>query len=272
MDCRTAREWIDLYIDGVIGSAQSEELHAHAASCPACKKELEDALRIKTALEALGQMEPPEGLASGAVRKVRKRKIVPIAYISAAAAAVLALVIIFTSGMLPQLSNGSTGNGSEKVMMGAPEQAEGELFSMDLASAAAEESAADEAAPAEMAPEIMVQEAPRMESPMTAAGAKEEEAGEASDAVADGGVAGAVPAPYCIVYVPQERSTDIRAAVENIITEYGVVYAVAVSDGRESWSFILPAEALQQMTELIAELSADGEITADQMIEFVFGK
>ena len=154
MDCQTAKEKIDLYIDGVLNSAETEELNAHAASCPSCQEELENALRLKKALAALGELEPPEGLAREAVRKARKRRAVPFAYISVAAAAVIALAVMLTSGMLPNAGGDADNGVRENVMMAAPAEGaqQDESYAMDMAPAAAEAPAAEMAPAATEAP------------------------------------------------------------------------------------------------------------------------
>ena len=266
MDCRTSKENIELYIDGVLSSAQTEELYAHADTCPECKKELENSLRLKKALAALGRLEAPEGLAKEAVRKARKRR-VPFAYISAAAAAMIALVVILTSGVLPNAGGGASNKGvQESIMMAAPEEDGGvqdEAYAMDMAPAPAE-APAEEMMPA-------ATEAPAAEEPA------------ASDVMMEPEIFAAqtqeVPKiaddtdsefPDYTVYVPDDLAVDIRAALENMIVEYGFEYR-DVSDGMtDSISFVITEDIIDLVSELTADLPLDGVLTEGQIIEIVF--
>ncbi len=267
MDCRTAKENIELYIDGVLSSAQTEELYAHADTCPECKKELENALRLKKALAALGRLEAPEGLAKEAVRKARKRRTVPFAYISAAAAAVITLVVILTSGVLPNTGGGvANGEVQENIMMAAPADGaeQDESYAMDMAPAAAE-APAEEMAPA-------ATEAPAPEEPATDYTVMESEG--MIDAQTQGvpKVAGETGSetPDYIVYVPDDLAADIRAALENMIVEYGFDSNI-VSDGMtDSISFVITEDIIDLVSELTADLPLEGGLTEGQLIEFVF--
>ncbi len=124
MDCRFFNENIDLFVDGLLSDSDRRQFLEHAASCISCQKALDDALRIKNALAALGDLEPPEGLAKSAIQKAKKKK--PLfAYVSgaaAAAAAVIALAVILTTG--PK-NDGMTRFADENTMsaMIAPQQA-----------------------------------------------------------------------------------------------------------------------------------------------------
>ena len=267
MDCRTAKENIELYIDGVLSSAQTEELYAHADTCPECKKELENALRLKKALAALGRLEAPEGLAKGAVRKARKRRAVPFAYISAAAAAVIALVVILTSGVLPNTGGGADNRGvQESIMMAAPADGaeQGESYAVDMAPAA------DEAPVEEMAPAAT--EAPAAEEPAAEYSVMEPEEMITAQTQEVPKMAGDVGSelPDYTVHVPDDLAVNIRAALENMIVEYGFDYNT-VSDGNtNSISFVITEDIIDLVSELTADLPLEGELTVGLAIEFVF--
>ena len=102
MNCQTVKGKIDLYIDGVLSSADTEPFLAHVESCQDCKRELEDMLRLHKALRSLGDVEPPSGLAEAAARKARKRRGMPIAYISVGVAAALAFTLLLTNVISPR--------------------------------------------------------------------------------------------------------------------------------------------------------------------------
>ena len=135
MDCRTVQENIGLFVDDMLSEAEKRQLLDHTASCPSCREALEDTMRIKQALGSLNELEPPEGLARSAIAKAKKNK--PLftyaSVATAAAAAVIALAIVLTSGPMPK-------NAAEDPMM----------YSMDCA-------------PAEEAAEMAPAEEPQME-------------------------------------------------------------------------------------------------------------
>ncbi len=274
MDCRNAKEKIELYIDGVLSSAQTEELYSHAEACPDCKKELDNAIRLKNALAALGGLQPPEGLAREACRKASRRRSVPFAYISVAAAAVITLVVVLTSGVLQNADGGSTRNAEESIMMAAPAEGapQDEMYSMDMAPAAeapAEEPAATEAPAAmeEPAAEEMA-EAPEIQYAMT----ETEEASYVQDGQPNPKIAGGLGerTPSCIVYVPDELEADIREALEDMIIEYGIEYNGEIETG--SMMFMVTEDIAERLTELTADLQIEGSIIEGQAIEFIFNQ
>lgn len=130
MDCRKVQQRIDLFIDGTLSGAQAQELEQHVSSCAACKKALDDALRLKKALSLLGDKQPPAGLAQSAIKKARRRPV--YAYISAATAVAAAAIVL-----VAVLSTGRIGGGDD--LAAAPE--EPMMFSAEMAS--------EEAAPME---------------------------------------------------------------------------------------------------------------------------
>ena len=267
MDCQTSKENIELYIDGVLSSAQTEELYAHADTCSECKKELENSLRLKKALAALGRLEAPEGLAKEAIRKARKKSRVPFAYISAAAAAMIALVVILTSGVLPNAGGGAANKGvQESILMAVPEDGgvQDEAYAMDMAPAPAE-APAEEMAPA-------ATEAPAAEKPAASDVTIEPEEMFAVQTQEVPKVAGDTDfeSPDYTVYVPDDLAADIRVALENMIIEYGFEYK-DVSDGMtDSISFVITEDIIDLISELTADLPLDGVLTEGQIIEFVF--
>jgi hypothetical protein len=99
MDCKTAEEYINLYIDKMLGENEAKELFSHAASCRKCERELENALKLKDAMADMGELEPPAGLAAGAIKKAKKRRYPAFIYVSSGIAAAVALVLIFSSGL-----------------------------------------------------------------------------------------------------------------------------------------------------------------------------
>lgn len=101
MDCKTAKEYIDMYVDDMLDDAEKQQLMFHIQSCDQCKKEYDNAMRLKAALSGLDELEPPEGLAQSAIRKARRHKVPSFTYITAAVAAAVALVVVLSSGLFP---------------------------------------------------------------------------------------------------------------------------------------------------------------------------
>lgn len=133
MDCRTAQENIGLFVDGMLGEDEARRLQDHMASCPSCLKEMEDLVRVKKALGSLEELEPPAGLAQSAIKKAKKRPW--LAYVSAAtaaAAAVIALTVLVSTGPLDKTENTSEAamfaGEAEEAMDMAPAPAEAPLM------------------------------------------------------------------------------------------------------------------------------------------------
>ncbi len=107
MDCRIAQENIDLFVDGLLSEQDRQQLLEHAASCAACQKTVDDAVRLKNALASLPELDPPKGLAMSAIKKAKNKKplFVYISAATAAAAAVIALVVVLTPGF--NMDNGT---------------------------------------------------------------------------------------------------------------------------------------------------------------------
>ena len=150
MDCQTAKEYIDLYADGMLDDAAVERLKAHLQSCECCREELEKTTRLKHALAGLDTLQPPQGLAKSAIRKARRTR--PIfAYATAAVAAVAALVFVFASGILTNersLSQKAAENQAAysmaPEMMAAPDANADDSFTMSAAGTAPEAYPQDE--------------------------------------------------------------------------------------------------------------------------------
>lgn len=265
MDCRNAKENIDLFIDGVLSSAQTEELYVHADVCLECKQELENAVRLKRALAALGRMEAPKGLAKSAMHKAKKpRKAIPFAYISAAAAAVIALVIFLASGTLPGANSGSADSSTENRMMAAPAEGapEDEGYMMD---AMPEAPAAEEpAAPA--APE----EATAADGEMQFFLAEDQTSTVNEQGVPKISASNTEVVPTCFVYVPEALDADIRDALQSLIIEYGLEYVD--DDVTNSILIIVTQDVEERLSELTADLDTEGIIQEGQAIQFLFNQ
>lgn len=178
MDCRTVQQNLDLFVDGFLSESDRQQLFDHAANCAACKKAIDDAVRLKNALASLGELEPPRGLAMSAIKQARKKK--PIfAYISVGTAAVAAAV-----ALVMVLGPGSGMDNSTRMSAGA------EMYS---------ESAAEEAG----APQADMMEAPQE--------ARSDADGAASDDIADI-MQLPVRESETVVYLSEEEFTAAEAS------------------------------------------------------------
>jgi len=256
MDCRSAKENIDLYVDGYLTPEQMREFESHAAACSACRNDVDNTLRLKSALAALGQLEAPEGLAQSAVRKARRRRIPPFAYITAAAAAVVALAVVVSSGILPTQDMDS-GKQSERIMTAE-----------SFLSGAGEESVAMDMAPADTDDPAAEWEAQEPPAPMEEAPVDEQMA-EVTRLEEDF-VLMSAPEQFCVVTVPDDWFVDVHAALESIIVQYQIEFTSESFDGIDVISFVLPEDALEEILELTKDLPLEGELIAGEMLQFVF--
>jgi anti-sigma factor RsiW len=61
-NCREIEEQLSLYVDGLLDSAATENVRAHARTCSACAALLADLTQIVSAAKGLGPIAPPEDL------------------------------------------------------------------------------------------------------------------------------------------------------------------------------------------------------------------
>lgn len=278
MDCRMAKENIWLYLDGFLDGAQKKDFEEHVQNCPACRKDLDDALRLKTALAAMGELEPPAGLARSAVRKARKRRIPPFAYITAAMAAAIALIVVLTSSIFPLRQDlTKVVQDSQRSMVAASQAAadqqlcaEGDSETGDADESAAAEEAPESSAEAEETLTVEMAPAPNEANAATEVPARMDSA--AGDI--QGGDQFAIQGSddVCVVTVPEESSFDIRTELGTIIAENEIEATTEDTGDVETISFVVPEAALKELTELTADLPIDGEIAVGGMIEFSFAK
>jgi hypothetical protein len=271
MDCQAVRGKINLYIDGVLSSADSEPFLVHVGSCQDCKRELDNMMRLHRALRSLGDVEPPLGLADAAARKARKRRGMPIAYISVGVAAALAFALVLTNVVLPRYNYSTDQAVPESYMMAAPAD---EWQSISGTGEAAE-GAVEAPAPApRQAADAETDRSDALFSDTPEAPA-EDEAPESGELLQEDQMfIMTAPAPSCIVTVAadDERQTGVRAALESIIAEYGIEAIFLSDDVMDTISFVLPEAALEDITVLTADFIPEDEITVNALIEFRFIK
>ncbi len=242
MECRTAIEYINLYVDNMLSGDETEMLLEHIRNCEGCKKELDDITALKNKLSELDELEPPAGLAMSAVRKAKKRKLPIFAYASAGIAAVIALAVILSPGGAP---DGMRNLAMEKASYygeSAADYAADDMYSMEAPQAAP--------APAEGAPEML-------EGCATLQAAEEA-----------GGLMQTKGAAAYIITVPPERQESVRSLIDAFIGEYGIEAELADN----VISFIIPEEYVEELEDIIAVSGVDFENTliGGCCIEFIF--
>ncbi len=62
IDCRSVREALEEYFEGVLPARRCEQVASHLASCPACAAELRQIEKMAAALEAAPRVVPAEDL------------------------------------------------------------------------------------------------------------------------------------------------------------------------------------------------------------------
>ena len=94
--CAWTEERIEAYTDGELESVERLRLEEHAAHCPTCSAQLEEARRLVAALRALPRLNYPataEAALKGEIRRLRRGRLLTYTRrLSAAAAVLLALL------------------------------------------------------------------------------------------------------------------------------------------------------------------------------------
>ncbi len=92
-------EQIYLYLEKELSSAENNEIEQHLASCPKCKNAFEERKLLLQAAESLPLWEVPAELAKKVMARIDSAKILPSAWMKAAAAALasvsVTLLVIF---------------------------------------------------------------------------------------------------------------------------------------------------------------------------------
>lgn len=246
MDCQTAIEYINLHVDNMLDDACTQQLFEHTRSCEHCRKELDKTLMLTKALSNLDELEPPAGLALSAIKKAKKHRIPVFAYASAAVAAAIALIAVFSSSVFPNKLNDSTESVAFEKSYAVQE--------MEAPKAAAEPNLA--AAPA-------ASEDPEAGNDSVTLGI-----GAPEDSVVRSELDSGVDIS---ITVPAESSISFRASIESFATKYEITLEQADDT---AISFVVPEGSESELKALTdnAGITYDGEITAGNLIEFTFDK
>lgn len=229
MDCQTAFEYINMYVDNELDDKETEELLRHISLCESCRKELDDIVALKAALAGIKEVEPPAGLALSAIKKAKRRRIPVFTYASAAVAAAIVLVAVFSTGVL----NNDRNMAPQKIYGVYTESADS---AMEKAAAPREEPEVGMGAP--MAPD----ECATLQSI--------EESGAGIN-VAD---ASAYP-----IQVPPEYSESFRQKLDAFIVKYGI----ETEQTDNTVTFTVPEEYAAELKDMISEsgIDFDAELT-----------
>ena len=236
MDCKTARECMDMYVDNVLRDAEKERFLLHVKTCKQCQKELDDLMRIKHALAGLDEREAPRGLAAAAIKKAKKRRVSVFAYASVAAAAVAAMVFIIAASLAPGLS----GPRAEAPMAYSAPAVDAE----SMMAAEAPEEAADEMAAEEAAPQ---NEAAGVEQGVEQSEAPASEAEPAEEAPAEGA------SDICRITVPEDLAEHFHEALNAFIAKCGLKDGYAERNGDDVVTFMLTEECFDGFVSLLEE-------------------
>ncbi|MDD5017137.1 MAG: zf-HC2 domain-containing protein [Eubacteriales bacterium] len=251
MDCQTAKENIQLYLDDMLDNAEKERLFLHVQTCARCRKELEDAAAIKKALSGLGEVQPPEGLALGAIKKAKKREFPVFVYASAGVAAAVVLGVILTSGFLSAGRNADTNSAFEAT----EEQAI--AFSAEDESVKAESDTEEEACMDEAASDDVA---------LGMAEESVEESAESGDSLQSGSYAA------CRFTVPPEQSDGFRKTLDSFIEDNGIAAEYIETEDTSVVSFVIDDAVLSEFETIVADMPYEGELYTGCIVEFTFIK
>jgi len=101
MDCRTVKDWIDDYLDGMLDDTAQGELQAHLATCPKCRDRLAREQALRDALKSLPVPAPDPVFADRAFERAaaahRRRPRIHTAILKRLAASI---IVVFAVGFL----------------------------------------------------------------------------------------------------------------------------------------------------------------------------
>lgn len=259
MDCKTAKEKINIF--DALSADDKERVLAHAKSCESCKKELIGSAKLRDALGSLEEFEPPFGLASSAIARAKKKsRIPPIAYISLAAAAVIAVAFIASSNLLGPGGQNAVDDVQEMAVKEQTVRANDEFAAAEapVAEMAEMEAVADEAMDTE---DIVEQAAEEPAEAMTMEALEE----ESEDTMARGDMS--------FVYVSADKIA-FADALDAFFIEFDIYVEYTEFDGNTSMAFFVGALQFESFIELLdqSEIAHDDSLAAGSMVEVTFVK
>jgi hypothetical protein len=98
MNCIESNDRFDDYLDGVLDTAEAEELRAHVAGCPLCAEELESLRELRERAASLPRsLEPSHDLWPGIAARISEKKVVRGRFGGRALLAAAAAVVVISS-------------------------------------------------------------------------------------------------------------------------------------------------------------------------------
>lgn len=247
MDCKVAKDYINLYVDNMLNDTEKEQLFLHIQYCKDCKKELNDSIVLKSAFSNLDEYQVPEGLAAFAIRKAKKRRFPIFAYASVGVAVAVALVVVLSSSIVPNDSS------MDKDMMEGSKD-ESVAFSAMIMEEAAEEEPAEFEMP--MADEEAACKMPESDTLNMQVDCTAEEA-------SDNGTY-SQERTMCRFLVNQEMWEEIHSFIE----EYGIV--AEYDEGESVISFTVSEACFADFKLLVTDMLYEGDLYPNCFVEFVF--
>lgn len=266
MDCKTADEYINLYIDDMLGKEETEQLLSHIESCSKCSRELQYAFELKKAMSGMIELDPPEGLAQTAIKKARRSRIPVLAYISAGFAAVVVAAVLLSSSFLGIDNNKTAASIAEN------DTADRKMIMAPAAGSAASSAHASASAAASSEPNIEYSAA--MPEASMAPGASGPHDNDQQTLTGTLKQEAAASLKYAYT-VPSEISDTFGKALDIFFEESGI-QSVSTTDenGNNVVTFTISDEDLKALVKLIKKAQIPhkdiGEPIAGSSVEFTF--
>lgn len=264
MDCKAAKDVINLYIDNMLDDAEKKRLFSHVKSCDGCKKELDDALFLKKAFCRLEDIEPPIGLGVSAVKKAKKSKLPIFAYASIGVAAVAALIIFLSSGIIPGMNNSLNDSTAKEMALYEPKN---QAAAKDEAAGFFQKSTIAQDEAAEMREETTEQEA----GDQAMAPSRAEDTMESDESPAEESAEDIDLARFAFSGADAQSFEQI---IDTFIEENNIAAKYTQFDSGRTVSFVLDEESFTAFETLVIEagLLYEGELYPGCFIEINFLK
>ena len=262
MDCKTAKEKINIF--DALSEQDKERVLAHAQGCESCKNEMIYSAKLRDALGNLDELEPPLGLARSAIARAKKRsRIPPIAYISVAAAAVIAVAFIVSSSVLNLGGNNAV---DAPVEMALEEQSvRSDDFAAEQAPMAEKAEMADMDSVADAVDDAADETEEEALEGVSEAAAMEESEEDSDESMAKGDTS--------FIYVSADK-TGFAEQLDAFFVEFDTYVEYTEFDGNTAMKFFLGELQLNSFVELLEQFDIpyDDSLVSGAMVEVTFVK
>jgi hypothetical protein len=146
LNCKQVREWMNLWIDGVLEKQEQEIFNKHIMECKECRKELDEYTRMISLVQNMEEEELPDGFHERLHQKlVEESKMArrsmrsmissnrPIKLIKWIGAIAAVFVLLFSLGVLDNINFGYKAETRNDMQMQSAESS-GESANLDMAS------------------------------------------------------------------------------------------------------------------------------------------